>query len=162
MAFPRFRCNQQKWLLNKSLKTNFKAFSSKRGLLFHNERALQGGEVSGFLLKIPGEGSLGEGGELGWEGPGGCLRGIGGRGAKYSFRIEPKRDSRGPFTVRKTQRALRDTLMSCGKNWLPTVSRQFLTRNYPRPNGLLKSLQNCLPPPGESIFPLSKLPPQWG
>ena len=60
----------------------------------------------------------------------------------------------------KTQRALRDTLMSRGKNWLPTVSRQFLTRNYPRPNCLLKCLQNCLSPTRQGIFcPLSKLPP---
>ena len=35
--------------------------------------------------------------------------------------------------VMGTQRALRDRLMSRGKNCLPTVSRQFLTRNYPRP-----------------------------
>ena len=45
-----------------------------------------------------------------------------------------------------TQRALRDRLMSRGKNCLPTVSRQFLTRNYPRPNCLLKCLPNCLAP----------------
>ena len=43
-----------------------------------------------------------------------------------------------------TQRALRGRLMSRGKNCLPTVSRQFLTRNYPRPNCLLKCLPNCL------------------
>ena len=29
---------------------------------------------------------------------------------------------------------------------LPTVSRQFLTRNYPHPNCLLKCLPNCLSP----------------
>ena len=45
-----------------------------------------------------------------------------------------------------SQRALRDRLMSRGKNCLPTVSRQFLTRNYPRPNCLLKCLPNCLSP----------------
>ena len=45
----------------------------------------------------------------------------------------------------ETQRALRDRLMSRGKNCLPTVSRQFLTCNYPRPNCLLKCLPNCLP-----------------
>ena len=43
-----------------------------------------------------------------------------------------------------SQRALRDRLMSRGKTCLPTVSRQFLTRNYPRPNCLLKCLPNCL------------------
>ena len=32
--------------------------------------------------------------------------------------------------------------MPRGKNWLPIVSRQFLTRNYPRPNCLLKCLPN--------------------
>ena len=32
-----------------------------------------------------------------------------------------------------SQRALRDILMSRGKNWLPAISRQFLTLNYPRP-----------------------------
>ena len=52
--------------------------------------------------------------------------------------------------------------MPRGKNWLPTVSRQFLTRIYPRPNCLLKCLPNCLSPTVEDIFPLSKLPPRWG
>ena len=46
------------------------------------------------------------------------------------------------------QRALRDRLMSRGKNSLPTVSRQFLTRNYPRPNCRVIARQvrdkNCL------------------
>ena len=49
-------------------------------------------------------------------------------------------------------RALRDRLMSRGKNCLPTVSRQFLTRNYPRPNCLLKCLPNCLSPTREGLF----------
>ena len=31
----------------------------------------------------------------------------------------------------KTQRALRGILMHRGKNWLPTLLQQFLTRNYP-------------------------------
>ena len=70
---------------------------------------------------------------------------------------------KAPFLTQwMSQRALRDTLMSRGKNWLPTVSRQFLTRNYPRPNCLLKCLQNCLSPTREGIFPLSKFPPRWG
>ena len=51
-----------------------------------------------------------------------------------------------------TQRALRDRLMSRGKNCLPTVSRQFLTRNYPRPNCLLKCLPNCLSPTREGFL----------
>ena len=50
------------------------------------------------------------------------------------------------------QRALRDRLMSRGKNCLPTVSRQFLTRNYPRPNCLLRCLPNCLSPTREGFF----------
>ena len=39
--------------------------------------------------------------------------------------------------------------MSRGKYCLPTVSRQFLTRNYSRPNCLLKCLLNCLSPTRE-------------
>ena len=40
-----------------------------------------------------------------------------------------------------------------------TVSRQFLTRNYPRPNCLLKCLQNCLSHTREGhFFPLSNYP----
>ena len=58
-----------------------------------------------------------------------------------------------------TQRALRDILMSRGKNCLPIVSRQFLTRNYPRPNRLLKCLPNCLSPTGEGIFSSFKITP---
>ena len=58
-----------------------------------------------------------------------------------------------------TQRALRDILMSRGKNCLPTVSKQFLTRNYPRPNRLLKCLPNCLSPTGEGIFSSFKITP---
>ena len=49
--------------------------------------------------------------------------------------------------------------MSRGKNCLPTVSRQFLTRNYPRPNCLLKCLPNCLSPTGEGIFSSFKITP---
>ena len=58
-----------------------------------------------------------------------------------------------------TQRALRDILMSRGKNCLPIVSRQFLTRNYPRPNRLLKCLPNCLSPTGEGILSSFKIYP---
>ena len=54
-----------------------------------------------------------------------------------------------------SQRALRDRLMSRGKTCLPTVSRQVLTRNYPRPNCLLKCLPNCLSPTREGFFFLS-------
>ena len=57
------------------------------------------------------------------------------------------------------QWALRDILMSRGKNCLPIVSRQFLTRNYPRPNRLLKCLPNCPSPTGEGIFPSCKITP---
>ena len=42
---------------------------------------------------------------------------------------------------------------------LPSVSRQFLTRNYPRPNCLLKCLPNSLSPTREGFFPLSKIFP---
>ena len=58
-----------------------------------------------------------------------------------------------------TQRALRDILMSRGKNCLPTVSRQFLTRNCPRPNRLIKCLPNCLSPTGEGILSSFKIAP---
>ena len=63
---------------------------------------------------------------------------------------------KGPF---RTQRALRDRLMSRGKNCLPTVSRQFLTRNYPRPNCLLKCLPNCLSPTREDFLSSFKINP---
>ena len=53
----------------------------------------------------------------------------------------------------------RDTLMSRGKNCLPTVSRQFLTRNYPRPNCLLKCLPNCLSPTREGFLSSFKINP---
>ena len=49
--------------------------------------------------------------------------------------------------------------MSRGKNCLPIVPRQFLTRNYPRPNRLLKCLPNCLSPTGEGIFSSFKTTP---
>ena len=58
-----------------------------------------------------------------------------------------------------TQRALRDRLMSRGKNCLPTVSRHFLTRNYPRPNCLLKCLPNCLSPTREGFLSSFKINP---
>ena len=71
------------------------------------------------------------------KGPGGCL---------------PQWSTKGPFSMKMpSQRDLRDTLMSRGKNWLPTVSRLFLTRNYPRPDSLPKCLQNCLLPTREGI-----------
>ena len=49
--------------------------------------------------------------------------------------------------------------MSRGKNCLPTVPRQFLTRNYPRPNCLLKCLPNCLSPTKEGFLPSFKINP---
>ena len=58
-----------------------------------------------------------------------------------------------------TQRALRDRLMSRGKNCLPTVSRQFLTRNYPRPNCLFKCLPSCLSPTREGFLSSFKINP---
>ena len=57
------------------------------------------------------------------------------------------------------QRALRDILMPHGKNWLPTVSRQFLTLNYPRQNCLLGCLPNCFSPTREDIFSSFKIAP---
>ena len=56
-----------------------------------------------------------------------------------------------------TQRALWDILMPRGKNWLPTVSRQFLTLNYPRPNCLFRCFPNCLSPTREDIFSSFKI-----
>ena len=43
------------------------------------------------------------------------------------------------------------------QNCLPTVSRQFLTRNYPRRNCLLKYLPNCLSPTGGGFFASFKI-----
>ena len=57
------------------------------------------------------------------------------------------------------QRALRDILMPRGKNCLPTVSRQFLTLTYPRPNCLLKCPPKCLSPTIEDIFSSFKIAP---
>ena len=67
------------------------------------------------------------------------------------------------YSALAAQRALRDRLMSRGKNCLPTVSRaesrQFLTRNYPRPNCLLKCLPNCLSPTREGYLSSFKINP---
>ena len=49
--------------------------------------------------------------------------------------------------------------MSRGKDCVRTVSRQFLTRNYPGPDCLLKCLPNCLSPTREGFFPSFKLNP---
>ena len=60
-------------------------FSSARGRGRGSPRGAEKGEDD-FLLKIPGGGGgsrVGGGGET--EGPGGCLRGIRGMGAKYFF-----------------------------------------------------------------------------
>ena len=51
------------------------------------------------------------------------------------------------------QRALRDIFMSRGKKY--SVSRQFLTRNYPRPN----YFPNCLSPTREGISSSFKISP---
>ena len=51
-----------------------------------------------------------------------------------------------------TQRAVRGILMSRDKSCLPTVSRQVLTRNCPRPICLLKGrFPNYLSPTGEGL-----------
>ena len=82
--------------------------------------------------------------------------------ADFSFLKE------GPWICRRSsvkkngesQRALRDRLMSRGKkNCLPTVSRQFLTRNCPRPNCLLKCLPNGLSPTREGFLSSFKINP---
>ena len=52
---------------------------------------------------------------------------------------------------------MRDIWMPRGKNWLPTVSWQFLTLNYPRPNCLIKCLPHCLSPTIEDIFSSFKI-----
>ena len=49
--------------------------------------------------------------------------------------------------------------MPRGKNRLPTVSRQFLTRNYPHRNCLSKCLPNCLAPTREDNFSSFKIAP---
>ena len=78
-----------------------------------------------------------------------------GRKRTKKGRTSPDRETPPP------QRALRDRLMSRGKNCLPTVSRQFLTRNYPRPNCLPKMpLKLSLPHKRGSFYPLSKLTPR--
>ena len=75
--------------------------------------------------------------------------------------LSEKKSLRWPRAVAffQTQRALRDRLMSRGKNCLPTVSRQFLTRNYPHPNCLLKCLPNCLSPTREGFLSSIKTNP---
>ena len=65
----------------------------------------------------------------------------------------------GCLDCKTAQRALRDRLMSRGKNCLPTVSRQFLTCNYPRPNCLLQCLPNCLSPTREDFLSSFKINP---
>ena len=45
------------------------------------------------------------------------------------------------------------------ENCLPTVSRQFLTRNYPRPDCLLKCLPNCFSPTREGFLSSFKINP---
>ena len=64
-----------------------------------------------------------------------------------------------PWNRLPTQRALRGILMPRGKNWLPTVSRQFVTRSYPHPNCLLKCLPNCLSPTRDGFFSSFKIAP---
>ena len=87
------------------------------------------------------------------------------RGPKIPMSPRPGNGSflseKSPFFYKgsHTQRALRDRLMSRGKNCLPTVSRQFLTRNYPRPNCLLKCLPNCLSPTREGFLSSFKINP---
>ena len=52
----------RKTLISEFRAFRVKTFSSKRGLFFYGKGASQGGGVAvGFLLKIPGGGSLGEG-----------------------------------------------------------------------------------------------------
>ena len=79
--------------------------------------------------------------------------------AKFQDKKRPQLGPRNKKAKKKNQRALRDILMSRGKNCLSIVSRQFLTRNYPRPNRLLKCLPNCLSPTGEGIFSSFKITP---
>ena len=83
----------------------------------------------------------------------GVVHGLWGSSCFFSQRIAPD-------AIRsRSQRALRDRLMSRGKNCLPTVSRQFLTRNYPRPNCLLKCLLNCLSPTREGFLSSFRINP---
>ena len=70
-----------------------------------------------------------------------------------------KEDQGASQNLPHSRRALRDRLMSRGKKCLPTVSRQFLTRNYLRPNCLLKCLPNCLSPTREGFLSSFKINP---
>ena len=65
----------------------------------------------------------------------------------------PPRWGRPPFDPTQTQRALRDILMSRGKNWLPTVSRQKLA-----PHCLAAIFDSELPSPKLSLKMPPKLP----
>ena len=80
------------------------------------------------------------------------------RGSQNNFNKVDARNYPAVFLL-PTQRALRDRLMSRGKNCLPTVSRQFFTHNYPRPNCLLKCLPNCLSPTREGFSSSFKINP---
>ena len=66
-----------------------------------------------------------------------------------------------PIFCLRAQRDLQDVLLSRGKNCLPIVSRQFMTRNYHCPNCLLKCLPNCLSPT-EVFFSSFKIIPAVG
>ena len=100
-------------------------------------------DLTGFLPRGPCQGTA-------------CtLRNTWFQGTSVGFQADFNRT----WTGFHAQRALRDILMSRGKNCLPIVSRQFLTRNYPRPNRLLKCLPNCLSPTGEGIFSSFKITP---
>ena len=85
---------------------------------------------------------------------------MGCRRARVTLRLElPESEKSASCILKATQRALRDRLMSRGKNCLPTVSRQFLTRNYPHPNCLLKCLPNCLSRTREGFLSSFKINP---
>ena len=86
-----------------------------------------------------------------------CIARLGKQRYSQEFAFPSCRRSSGELFG--SQRSLRDILMPRGKNWLPTVSRQFLTLNYPRPNCLLKCLPNCLSPTVEDIFSSFKSAP---
>ena len=80
---------------------------------------------------------------------------------EWPFGVPCAQNEQGSLTLLffLAQGALRDILMPRGKNCLPTVSRQFLTLNYPRPNCLGKCLPNCLSPTLEDIFSSFKIAP---
>ena len=116
---------------------------------------------SGEGVRLPREGGWPRGSSGNFRGSPANFRGSPAnfRGSLGNFRGTPGLLG-GFFPIFPAQRALRDILMPRGKNWLPTVSRQFLTRNCPRPNCLLNAPQIASPPQERQFFLFQNNP--WG